>query len=96
MVLAFRGTEDWNDVRMNMKYGLINFDKSLGNNLIGFENVLVHRGFRQQYLSIKAHVRKFTEEKCAQYKPKQLLITGHSLGGALATLCSLDLTRDFY
>ena len=55
-----------------------------------YKNVYVHSGFKTQYDSIRDQVFQFVAEKFKLYKPKQLLITGHSLGGALATLCALD------
>ena len=90
VVIAFRGTEDMTDVRIDMQVNLDAFDSSLD------QNILVHSGFKTQYQSIKDKVRQYASDKCDQYQPRQLLITGHSLGGALATLCSLDLIRDSF
>ena len=73
---------------MNMRMSFDTFDVSVD------KNVLVHSGFKAQYESLQGQVRQYASEKCSQYNPRQLLITGHSLGGALATLCSLDLSRD--
>ena len=78
------------DVRIDMQVNLDAFDSSLD------QNILVHSGFKTQYQSIKDKVRQYVSEKCDQYQPRKLLITGHSLGGALATLCSLDLIRDSF
>ena len=90
VVIAFRGTEDMTDARIDMQFSFDAFDSSLD------QNIHVHSGFKTQYQSIKDKVRQYVSDKCDQYHPRQLLITGHSLGGALATLCSLDLIRDSF
>lgn len=50
----------------------------------------VHRGFADAYLSVAqplvARVRALLKKKA-----RPVYLTGHSLGGALATICSLDL-----
>ena len=78
------------DVRMDMKINFGAFDSSFNPNL------LVHSGFKKQYESIKTRIRQYVSDKCDQYQSRQLLVTGHSLGGSLATLCSLDLIRDSF
>jgi len=54
----------------------------------------VHAGFQRAYLSVREVVneiiRQLTPTKAGE-RPWRVLVTGHSLGGALATLCSLDL-----
>ena len=54
--------------------------------------VQVHSGFIDAYLDIRTQIHNHYK----QHKdlPK-VLITGHSLGGALATLCALDLQYNF-
>jgi predicted lipase len=49
----------------------------------------VHRGFMDQYEIIKDLIRN----KVKDYN--RIFITGHSLGGALATLCADDIFRSF-
>lgn len=50
----------------------------------------IHRGFAEAYLSV---ARQVTEEvrKLRRQNKRPVFLTGHSLGGALATICSLDL-----
>ncbi|KAK1863843.1 hypothetical protein I4F81_006397 [Pyropia yezoensis] len=52
----------------------------------------VHTGFSSAYLSVR---REVVESVMALYRdrPRPIWLTGHSLGGALATLCSYDLAR---
>lgn len=54
--------------------------------------VKVHKGFQEQYESLRETVRNKSAKLLIQFSPPEIVITGHSLGGALATLCGLDLT----
>lgn len=48
----------------------------------------VHRGFYDSYMSVDSELLRHIKE--AQIHPK-IVVTGHSLGGAMATLCALRL-----
>lgn len=50
----------------------------------------VHRGFATAYCSVADRVME-TVRVLREKKKRPVFLTGHSLGGALATLCSLDL-----
>ena len=46
----------------------------------------MHEGFVEAYMSIQNELHPYVE----MTKPAKLTMTGHSLGGALATLCAID------
>ncbi len=84
-ILAFRGSEetgiaDWiNDLKFmpaDFAYG------EKGNTAIK-----VHYGFIETYGSVREAMFKAAKETPHQ----QIVCTGHSLGGALATLCAVDI-----
>jgi triacylglycerol lipase len=52
----------------------------------------VHQGFQLVYYSIRANLRNLVQQNAP--KCKELLITGHSLGGALCPLAAPDLLND--
>ncbi|KAI0557956.1 Lipase domain protein [Gracilaria domingensis] len=49
----------------------------------------VHRGFAEAYLSVADEVMHWIKE-LYDCDPRPVFLTGHSLGGALATICALD------
>lgn len=50
----------------------------------------IHKGFAVAYAAVAKHVVSVVR-KLQREKRRPVFLTGHSLGGALATLCSLDL-----
>lgn len=52
------------------------------------EGVLVHKGFYNIYMSIRDKLWEWWKEN--YFWVEMLYITGHSLGGALSTICSFD------
>lgn len=55
---------------------------------------MVHSGFLTAYDSVKVKVLRLVDQLTADasaQQPWDVFITGHSLGGALATLCAYDL-----
>ena len=79
-VVSFRGTENLQDWMTNLQYSMAPADS-----LPPAANVSaarVHRGFRDAFMSVKDQMDRYLP--CAEGLP--VFITGHSLGGALATL----------
>jgi hypothetical protein len=83
-IIAFRGTEPnrWNDVVTDLKAWKTPLGEGWGE---------VHAGFKQAFDSIAPVMRA----KLDEYKRDKLAIwvTGHSLGGGLATLMGAELLR---
>ncbi|KAJ4759725.1 alpha/beta-Hydrolases superfamily protein [Rhynchospora pubera] len=103
LLIAFRGTEQskWKDLQTD----LLLLPKRLNPERLGGdtnEQILVHSGFLNAYDSVRNRIitlLKFAIGYCDNYDsevkdmPKwHVYITGHSLGGALATLLALELS----
>ena len=84
IIIAFRGTSsttNWisNIIASQKRFKYIK------------EDCLTHRGFTDIYSSARSEIIA-TLSKLSQ--SKNLYITGHSLGGALATLCAIDIAAN--
>jgi nuclear pore complex protein Nup85 len=58
------------------------------------KELMVHSGFLTAYDSVKVKVLRLVDQLTAdasEDRPWDVYVTGHSLGGALATLCAYDL-----
>lgn len=81
IVLVFRGSNDWKDVLMNIRFLKIKTPL----------NRDIHAGFLSAYKSVEEDINKWIYlEVPSDYS---LYVTGHSLGGALATLHTLRSMR---
>ena len=76
IVIAFAGSECSTDWIMNAMVGGVSF-----------HGTLVHRGFLIQYNSVRHSIMAYL----GSMQPHAIVCCGHSLGGAVATLCALDL-----
>lgn len=86
MLIVFTGTDEfidaWRDIRIKKKiypYGNPNSD------------IKVYDGVMSHYFL----VRSIIQSKVRELRPKEIWITGHSLGGATATVCAIDLQFHF-
>lgn len=96
LVVAFRGT--WGD---NGRQAAVNFfltdTRSIVPRKVDFlpegegEGARVHNGFLRGYALLRDGVRARVATVLAREPETHIYVTGHSLGGALATLAALDL-----
>lgn len=97
LVVAFRGTkgQSFSDTVMNAltdilaflkRVKFVDFTKGRARAFAG-KGLKVHMGFHNEYQRYQPVIRKLVRN----HPDHEIYVTGHSLGGALATLCSFDL-----
>lgn len=75
VLVSFRGTESSGDWLANLN--ALSITRPYG---------AVHRGFYGQFLSVQADL----EQELGRFPGRPILITGHSLGGAIATIAAAE------
>lgn len=91
-IVSFRGSSNKKDWRLNFKYGKVPYDSSVkiaaGEDLPN-DIPLVHRGFNE-YVNIALNAKDSSGTNISDLiindKNADVIITGHSLGGAVAAL----------
>lgn len=82
-VLTFRGTGSWDDLKDDLKFIKIKTE----------QGKFVHRGFKERYFALKNRVEQMIYANMP-LNGYTLLVTGHSLGGAMATLFLLNASPE--
>ncbi|CEM31999.1 unnamed protein product [Vitrella brassicaformis CCMP3155] len=94
MAVVFRGTETWFDWAVDLKIS----KKALPGDV---DSVYVHEGFFWKLFSkgddgqsVYDLILRAVREELKKHQYEYIYVTGHSLGGALATLCGYQLAKD--
>ena len=85
VTLAFRGSSSRADWLANLWFPLRSLPSPHRS------DVKAHSGFLRQYMSLHAHILRKLDDMHA----KHVLLTGHSLGGALATIAAAMLPEKY-
>lgn len=108
VVIAFRGTEQVKikDLATDANIQFSSFDiERTGPNFFSHffssqsnttESIKVHKGFLDAYDSIKGRLFKVIDNIINGSSEWTICLTGHSLGGSLATLCAYELMTQKY
>lgn len=84
--IGFQGTSSFRDLLYNADIALVPCSF-----IPDCEGVLVHRGFQKRYLEIRDDIHDMIRRK----RPHKVLLSGHSMGGALSQCCAMDLSVCF-
>lgn len=84
--VAFRGTEGAN---LRNWYTNLRYSKTEPWDI--YPSVQVHKGFSKAYKPVRTNMKDALETLMSKYPTYQVVFTGHSLGGALATLALADM-----
>lgn len=84
IMVAAKGTKSWKDVIQDAKFELVDVK-------FGERTVRMEKGFYEDYEALKDRVIDEVKIVAGRLKEPKLLVTGHSLGGAIASGLAADL-----
>ncbi|HIK46518.1 MAG TPA: lipase family protein [Leptolyngbyaceae cyanobacterium M65_K2018_010] len=86
LYIVFRGSDKSTDWINNAAFRQQIYPYGDGNSEVKF-----HRGFMMAYFAVRDRLLKTMET----FEGQRVIVTGHSLGGALATIAALDIQYNF-
>ncbi|KAJ7842687.1 Alpha/Beta hydrolase protein, partial [Mycena leptocephala] len=92
IVVSFRGTFSLKDAITDARAWLTPF------NLPGIAKdprIRVHKGFLLAYKDVSDDVRTIVKNEFKSFPTYRIVVTGHSLGGAIASIAALSLKTEF-
>mmetsp|Transcript_27923 Transcript_27923/g.29099 ORF Transcript_27923/g.29099 Transcript_27923/m.29099 type:complete len:368 (+) Transcript_27923:16-1119(+) len=99
LIIGFRGTKNMSNILTDLKFDPIKWSLDNINALKGIDDevktdadIQIHRGFLEAYCTIKSEINALLEPTILN-GVETVVFTGHSLGGALASICALDFRR---
>ncbi len=88
IVVSTKGTKSWKDVLQDAKFELVEVK-------FGDRKVRMEKGFYEDYEALRDRIVEEVRILASRLKDPKVLVTGHSLGGAIASGLATDLgTRD--
>lgn len=85
VVVAFRGTQP-----ASLANWITDLNTAKLSNYDGIFGAKVHEGFYNAYSNLRPQLQTALQALRAKYPNYEFLVTGHSLGGALADLAAVD------
>ncbi|KAJ7152429.1 Alpha/Beta hydrolase protein, partial [Mycena filopes] len=83
IIVAFRGTPSVSDVLADIKLLMVEY--------LPKTSLKVHRGFLGGYTGVATKVEETVKKQLTSYPTYTVVVTGHSLGGAYASLAAVAL-----
>ncbi|KAJ8324151.1 hypothetical protein O5D80_007357 [Batrachochytrium dendrobatidis] len=93
IVIIFRGTASSHEWRTNLNFAKAKLSPLLFTGSVGTipPNVMLHSGFQKAYLKIQEQLRFSLNVIVSKFPQYKIIVTGHSLGGALASIAIMDI-----
>lgn len=86
MIISFAGSKNLEDWVMDLQYS------TRKPSFTDDESIKAHSGFLTMYEGIREKIRLVIDDTCDENTV--IVVTGHSLGAALATICFYDITEN--